>query len=130
MLRRSLIVLASVGVLGLAACGGGDGNGGDGTGDCTASDTNLCIAAEGLAFDTATLSAPADTEFTITFTNNDSISHNIAVTPAAGGDAAFEGEIFGGPATQTYDVPALAAGDYAFLCQVHPTQMTGTLTAG
>jgi plastocyanin len=31
-------------------------------------------------------------------------------------------------ATATYDVPALAAGTYGFVCSVHPN-MTGTLTA-
>ena len=36
---------------------------------------------------------------------------------------------FTGPATKSYAVPALAAGDYSFLCSVHPTTMTGTLTA-
>lgn len=129
MLRRSLIVLASMTVVGLAACGG-DGDGGDGVTECTASETNLCISAEGIAYDTATLSALADTAFTITFTNNDSISHNVAITGATSPDPVFEGAIFGGPATQTYDVPALAAGAYAFICQVHPTQMTGALTVG
>ena len=34
-----------------------------------------------------------------------------------------------GVATQTYDVPALAAGSYPFMCTVHPN-MTGTLTVG
>ena len=36
---------------------------------------------------------------------------------------------FTGPAKKSYAVPALAAGDYSFLCAVHPTTMTGTLTA-
>ena len=43
------------------------------------------------------------------------------------GTEVFKGEIFPGVATKTYDVPALDAGAYAFVCTVHPT-MTGTLT--
>ena len=41
----------------------------------------------------------------------------------------FSGATFPGIATQTYDVPALAAGSYPFMCTVHPN-MTGTLTVG
>jgi plastocyanin len=32
-----------------------------------------------------------------------------------------------GPIIEIYDVPALPAGTYAFVCSVHPN-MTGTLT--
>ena len=39
----------------------------------------------------------------------------------------FKGDVFNGVATRQYQVPALAAGDYPFICTVHPT-MTGTLT--
>ncbi len=39
-----------------------------------------------------------------------------------------QGEIFNGVETRTYDVPALPAGTYGFVCTVHPN-MTGTLTA-
>ena len=44
----------------------------------------------------------------------------------AGGASVFTGEIFNGAATRTYNVPALEAGDYTFVCSVHPN-MTGTL---
>ncbi len=40
----------------------------------------------------------------------------------------FKGEVFNGVATRVYDVPALDAGAYAFVCTVHPT-MIGTLNA-
>ena len=40
------------------------------------------------------------------------------------GDTTF----FAGPAKKSYAVPALKTGTYKFLCQVHPTTMTGTLT--
>ena len=42
--------------------------------------------------------------------------------------ASSQGEVFTGVATRTYDVPALAAGSYQFVCTVHPN-MVGTLTA-
>ena len=38
------------------------------------------------------------------------------------------GDDFKGVATRDYQVPALAAGEYTFVCTVHPN-MTGTLTA-
>ena len=44
------------------------------------------------------------------------------------GPAVWTGEIFNGVETRTYDVPALPAGTYGFVCTVHPN-MTGTLTA-
>ena len=43
------------------------------------------------------------------------------------GSDAFKGEIVTGPATKVYQVPALPAGTYPFVCDVHPN-MTGTLT--
>jgi hypothetical protein len=39
-------------------------------------------------------------------------------------------QFFNGVAQKTYNVPALAAGQYPFMCQVHPTTMKGILTVG
>ncbi len=90
----------------------------------------LKISAQGIAFDTDTLEVPANTPFKIEFANNDAgIPHNVAIhegTPT--GPAVWTGEIFSGVETRTYDVPALPAGTYGFVCTVHPN-MTGTLTA-
>lgn len=89
----------------------------------------LKIAALNIAFDTATLAAPADQPFQIEFANNDpGIPHNVEIKDASG-TSLFMGEIFNGVETRTYDVPALAAGSYTFVCTVHPN-MTGTLTVG
>lgn len=75
------------------------------------------------------MTAPADQAFTIHFTNTESgVPHNVDVQDASGGSLA-RGDIITGPAEADYDVPALAAGDYKFVCSVHPN-MTGTLTAG
>ncbi len=89
----------------------------------------LQIAAQNVAFDTAALTAPADTPFKIDFDNRDpSILHNVAIHEGSPtGPETFKGEVFPGPAKKTYDVPALPAGTYGFICSVHPT-MAGTLT--
>jgi plastocyanin len=88
------------------------------------------ISAQGIAYDTDTLEVPANTPFKIEFTNNDAgIPHNVAIhKDSPTGPEVWQGEIFNGVATKTYDVPALPAGTYGFVCTVHPN-MTGTLTA-
>ena len=87
--------------------------------------TGLAVVAKDIAFQPTTLTAKADTAFTIDFDNQDSAQHNIAIKDAAGA-VPFKGQIVG-MSKVTYDVPALAAGAYTFWCEVHPN-MTGTLT--
>ena len=88
------------------------------------------ISATGLAFEQAEVNVPAGEPFKIDFTNNDAgTPHNVAIhKDSATGEEVFQGEIFNGVETRTYDVPALDAGAYAFICTVHPT-MVGTMTA-
>ena len=88
------------------------------------------ITAAGLAFEAAEVNVPAGEAFKIDFTNNDAgTPHNVAIhRDSATGEEVFKGEIFNGVEKRTYDVPALDAGAYAFVCTVHPT-MVGTLTA-
>ena len=76
------------------------------------------------------MTAPADTPFQIVFENKDpGTPHNVALHLGdATGAELFKGAVFNGVETRTYDVPALDAGAYAFVCTVHPT-MIGTLTA-
>jgi plastocyanin/mono/diheme cytochrome c family protein len=89
------------------------------------------VGAAQSGFDPTTLSVKADTAFTLVFDNADTTSgpHNVVIqdpsgAPVSMGDTAF----FTGPQKKSYAVPALKAGDYKYLCQVHPTTMTGTLT--
>jgi plastocyanin len=85
------------------------------------------VSAQNIAFDPTELSVPADQAFQIEFANNDTLPHNVEIKDAAG-TSIFQGEVFTGVATQTYDVPPLPAGSYQFICTVHPN-MVGTLTA-
>ena len=93
------------------------------------SGTVINETAQNIAFQQTDLSAPANAPFTIHFDNQDaSTMHNIVIKDASGNDV-FTGELITGPAQADYKVPALPAGSYTFLCQVHPN-MTGTLHVG
>ena len=94
-------------------------------------------APEGAAttgFDLKTLTAPADTPFTIAFNNQDpGVPHDVVVAsadpakdPAA--ETFLEGEVITGPSAFDYEVPPLPAADYHYFCKIHPTTMFGVLT--
>jgi plastocyanin len=90
--------------------------------------TLLTEVASGVQFQTTTLEAPSGQPFQIEFDNQDAgIPHNIQIVDGSGA-LVFDGETIKGPAKVTYNVPALAAGTYKFVCKWHPT-MTGQLTA-
>jgi plastocyanin/mono/diheme cytochrome c family protein len=124
----------------LDALGGGaspGASGGAGGGPAASIDPNAPVvkltAPSGAAtsgFDPTTLEAKTDTPFTLDFDNQDGTApHNVVIQDSSGtlvqmGDTKF----FTGPAEKKYAVPALKAGTYNFLCQVHPSTMKGTLT--
>ncbi|MEP6640193.1 MAG: cytochrome c oxidase subunit II [Chloroflexota bacterium] len=89
----------------------------------------LTITAQNIAYDPTSLTTKADTPFHIDFKNQDpSTPHNVAIhKDSPTGEEVFKGEVFPGAAEKIYDVPALPAGAYGYVCTVHPT-MTGTLT--
>ena len=88
------------------------------------------ISATGIKYDQTEVTVAANAPFQIQFANNDAgTPHNVAIHQGGPtGPELFKGEIFNGVGTRTYDVPKLDAGQYSFVCSVHPT-MTGTLTA-
>ncbi len=98
------------------------------TAACSPNGTLLKVTALNTAFNTSCLAAPANTAFTIAFTNSDpGIPHNVAIyTNANATTKLFGGELITGPATATYKVPALKPGVYYFRCDVHPGTMYGT----
>ena len=84
-----------------------------------------------LAFDVATIEAKAGASLTVEYTNDSDVPHNIAFFDGADASAPrIAGtEVKPGPGdvqTLTFTVPA-TPGDYYFHCDVHPTQMFGTL---
>ncbi len=90
----------------------------------------LTISATGSAFSTSCLVAEAGKPFTIEFTNNDPIDHNVALYPnseAVPADTFFMGEAAPQGVVTDYHVdPIDKPGDYYFHCDYHPTTMTGT----
>jgi plastocyanin len=51
----------------------------------------------------------------------------VSIYVSQGGDPLFQGEIVTGPSLIDYHVPQMAAGEYHFQCDVHPT-MSGSVT--
>ena len=86
------------------------------------------ISALNIAFEQTSATAPADAPFTIHFNNKEAVPHNVAVKDSSGASK-FKGDIVTGPKEVDYQVPALPAGDYTFVCDVH-ANMTGTLKVG
>jgi plastocyanin len=86
----------------------------------------VSITAKGMKFAPPQVSVKAGAPFSIDFDNQDSAPHNIAIADASGASVS-KGEIVSSKKV-TYTVPALAAGTYSFICEVHP-DMKGTLTA-
>ena len=103
---------------------------------CSPNGTKLQLAAQGIAFDTKCLAAPAETGFTIAFDNKDAgTPHNVHIFAEDPGKdpnakSLFAGDLVTGPNSTTYRVSALPKGTYFFHCDVHPTQMFGTFIAG
>jgi mono/diheme cytochrome c family protein/plastocyanin len=90
--------------------------------------TVVDITAQGTQFTTTDVTAPAGAPFTIHFDNQDpGMVHNVAILDGSGTEV-FHGDIFPGVASKDYDVDALTAGTYKFVCSVH-ANMTGSLTA-
>ena len=91
----------------------------------------LKITAQGTAWDTEKLVGIVGQELTLTYENKDAgIPHNIHIfkNKDATGDAVVQPEPAPGPETLTLKFGPLDAGDYYYQCDIHPGQMSGTLS--
>jgi plastocyanin len=87
------------------------------------------ITAVNLAFDRSELVITAGQATGLLFDNRDSAPHNVAIYADEGrSQAVFVGEVFSGPGSRQYELPALSAGTYFFRCDIHQ-DMKGTLVA-
>lgn len=82
------------------------------------------IGADDMAFDANVIQATAGEAFTIAFTNNEAIPHNISVYTEQGGERLALGEVINEGQVDEVEVPALEAGEYYFVCDLHP-EMNG-----
>jgi plastocyanin len=92
-----------------------------------APNADAVVTAQNTAFEEAAITIPAGRPFTLALDNKDTLPHNVVLEDASG-KKVFDGDIVTGPAVKVYDVPAIPAGTYKFVCAVHPN-MTGTATA-
>jgi plastocyanin len=76
------------------------------------------------------IAAPAGKVWHIKVDNQDSLSkHNVTIASGlAFSDRIFQTAPNFSSGTFSFDMPALPAGSYLFICTIHPESMTGTLT--
>lgn len=141
------VVCVAIGAVVVAACGSGSGPGwtyaplgptpsGGAAQTPAASPAGLLIEVatppeNPLVFVPSTLNAPPATLITVRYTNNSALEHNInffsgsdATAPSLGATERATGP--NAPRSVTFTTP-FTAGAYFFHCEVHPTNMTGTL---
>jgi plastocyanin len=115
------------GASGAPPASGGPGEPGASGGAPPGPQADAVLHAKNVAFVETSLTAPADAPFTLALVNDDQgTPHNVELKDG-GGASVYKGEVFPGVETRVYDVPALPAGTYTYLCTVHPS-MTGSAT--
>jgi plastocyanin len=136
MKKLFALILACL-ALGLVAAGcGGDDDGGDSGGDgASTSEEPAGGGGEGgggaqvgmanVQFDPADLTVNAGE--TITFTNNESVPHDVHKTSGPGGDFS-SGDTGGMQEGDTFELTLDKPGKYEYVCNVHAPGMAGSIT--
>jgi plastocyanin len=86
--------------------------------------TSFTVVATDNAFDLTSLSVPVGQEVTINFQNQGAAIHNLHVP-----DLNVVGQPLPGGQSETLTFTAADGGTFNFLCDFHPAEMTGTITA-
>ena len=123
------MVIATSMALGAVACGGGAEDQGGGGGGGAGGGATVQLVAKDISFDTDEITLTAGAQTTVQFDNQDEgQSHNLAIYEDESAETAiFQGDIVEGPTMTEYVFTAPDAGTFFFRCDVHPTQMTGTV---
>ena len=119
-----MLIAMSLAFVAVACGGGGDGNAGGAGGGAT-----VDLVARDTSFDTGEITLTAGAQTTVHFDNQDEgLPHNFAIYEDESAETPiFQGDIVEGPNTTDYTFTAPDAGTYFFRCDVHPTQMSGTV---
>jgi plastocyanin len=136
MKTRASILIALTS-LALAACSQGAAewtplpSGAEPPAACARTDADgvIALSADQLRFSAPCLAAAAGLAFVVRFTNDESEPHNVAIyTDRSKATSVTVGDTITGPnKTVDYPVDGLAAGDYYFVCTIHPAAMNGAL---
>jgi plastocyanin len=138
MTKLFALILACL-ALGLVAAGcGGNDKGGDSSGDSGASKSEepasgggggggggAKVGMQSVQFDPAALTVKAGE--TITFTNNESVPHDVHKTSGPGDDFS-SGDTGGMQEGDTFKLTLDKPGKYDYVCDVHAPGMAGTIT--
>jgi plastocyanin len=133
MTKLTALILACL-ALGLAACGGDDDSGGStsggsstgqssGGGAGSGSGTNVSL--KNIQFNPKDLTVKAGQ--TITFTNDESVPHDVHKESGPGGDFS-SGSDGGMQQGDTFKLKLDKPGTYKYVCHVHAPGMSGTIT--
>jgi plastocyanin len=123
------IAVAQTGFLSEEEAAGGEGGGAG----APASGGGTTIVAQNTTWDVDEITLGAGEEYTGTLENEDSVEHNIAFYESEEdtsdpGAAFYTSDTAGGGESIEFTVTAPdEPGEYPFLCDFHPTSMTGTL---
>ena len=136
MKPRACILMALTS-LALAACSQGSAewtplpSGAEPPAACARADADgvVALSADQLRFSAPCMAAAAGLAFVVRFTNDESEPHNVAIyTDRSKATSVTVGDTITGPnKTVDYAVDGQAAGDYFFVCTIHPATMNGAL---